>query len=320
VKGAALIEASGSPDEAFLLYCRAAAWAKAGGLVVAHAEQLMAQGRFRTLADWVAALPVDTVDAQPWLAYWRGRALVPIDPGEGRRYLIYAHAGFERYGETLGEVAAAASIIDSIYIENRHFVQMDPWIAVLERKLLALDWRQASGTEIAVYSSALVAMLYRQPGHRLMSRCLGRLAELLELEGDLDTRVGAGVLLLSYAGASGDFEVGHRVRVVLEPLVERQEVGPARRFLWRLWLAYFFMLTGDYAAANASYQTAEDLNEANRFPWAANLLFCRALCYCSNGEGVQAVPHPSPSTGHGVSPRRASMERHGDGSAAAGPE
>jgi DNA-binding SARP family transcriptional activator len=290
VRAGELLETAGSAVEAFGLYCQAQAWERAAGLVLAHAERLIGQGRFRTLADWVAALPRETVEAEPWLSYWHGRAQVPLDPTDGRRHLERAYEGFARRGDPLGEAGTAASIIDSIYIENRHFVAMDPWIAILERTLPALDRGDASAMEIPVYSSALVAMLYRQPGHALVPACLTRLTALLELDTDPDSRVGAAVLLMSYASASGDFSVGHRVRALIEPIADRWAVAPARRFLWRLWLGYFFMLTGDYAEAEASYQASASLNEENRFPWAANLMFCRALSYCSDGDQARALP------------------------------
>jgi pentatricopeptide repeat protein len=230
------------------------------------------------------------VDREPWLRYWHGRALVPFDPEEGRCRLERAYDGFLCKADAIGEAAAAASIIESIYIGNRHFVAMDPWIMVLERRLEALERLPSATMELRVYSSALIAMLYRQPANRLMATCLARLMSLVEAEGDADSRVSAAISVLTYASASGDFAVGHRVRALIEPIVDAEEVPPAHQFLWRVWLGYFLMMIGEYSEAEADYARAEQINADNQLPWSANLLFVRALCIIGGGDPVRALP------------------------------
>jgi DNA-binding SARP family transcriptional activator len=281
---------TGSSGEAFGLYCAAGKWPEAVELLLRDAPGLIAEGRFHSLIDRVQALPRAAVDAQPWLAYWRGRALVPVDPEAGRQQLERACEGFVRQDDTLGEVAAAASIVESIYIGNRHFVAMDPWIAVMERGLRTLERLPSASMELGVYSAALIAMLYRQPANPLLPTCLQRLVSLVETDSDADSRVSAAISVLTYASASGDFGVGHRVQALIDPIAEKQEVAPAHRFLWRIWHGYFLLMIGEHAQAEASFRMAETINEEYRFPWSANLLFIRALCVIGGGELRDALP------------------------------
>lgn len=289
LRGAQFLERTGSVAEAFNLYREAQAWHAATPLILCHAPDLVAHGRFQTLADWVAALPETVVQAEPWLAYWHGRALVPLDPASGRRRLEQAHVGFLGQSDVVGEVAAAASIIDSMFIDNRHFVAMDPWIEILDRRLKTLQSLPSAAMELRVYSSGLVAMLYRQPANPLIAPWLARIVSLLELEIDVNNRVSAAISVLTYASASGDFAAGHRVRALVEPIVSRDEVAPAHRFLWRAWLGYFLMLLGEYTEAEANYCAAAEVNNDNQFPWSANLLFIKALCFIGQGDMQPAL-------------------------------
>ena len=197
--------------------------------------------------------------------------------------------GFRQRSDTAGEVAATASIVDSIYIENRYFVAMDPWIEILERRLKALESLSSPGLELRVYSSAVIAMLYRQPGNPLMPMCLERLVSLIETEGDPNSRVSAAISVLTYASASGDFAAGHRVHALVEPTVDNEEVAPFHRFLWRVWIGYFQMMLGEFETADANYAMAEALNNESQFPWSANLLFCRVLSLIGQGNTRSAL-------------------------------
>jgi hypothetical protein len=251
------LEETGNPAEAFNLYRDAEVWTEAVQLVLRQAPALMAQGRFHTLSDWIGALPGGMADEEPWLGYWHGRALAPFDPENGRRRLEEAYAGFRRRPDPVGEVVAAAGVVESIYIGNRAFVSMDPWIDILEGRLRTPEGLPSSAMELRVYSSALIAMLNREPANPLMATCLERLVALVETQGDPNSRVSAAISVLSYASASGDFAVGHRVQALIEPLVDTEEVTASHRYLWRIWLGYFLMMLGEYAQAEANYRVAD---------------------------------------------------------------
>lgn len=270
--------------EAFHLYCEALDWTSASKLIAKLAEELCAQGRFNTLSQWIGALPPTVAAADPWLSYWQGLALVPFAPEQGRACLERACLGFRNESNKAGEVAAAAGIVESIYIENESFKQMDPWIPVLEHGLASRAPAASSAMELRMLSAALIAMLYRQPGNPMMPRCLERLLSLIEFRTDPATRVSAGIGVLTYASVSGDFALGHRAVALIEPIVSDAAVALAHRFLWRVWLGYFHMMLGNYAQSEENYLAADKLNGEGLFSWSANLVFCRALGRLSAGD------------------------------------
>jgi LuxR family transcriptional regulator, maltose regulon positive regulatory protein len=283
------LERSGSVAEAFHLLREAQAWNVASELILRHAADLTSHGRFQTLADWISALPETVRQAEPWLAYWYGRALVPLDPASGRRMLEQAHAGFRRDAVVAGEVVSAAGIIDSIFIDNRYFVEMDPWIEVLNCRFKTFDDLPSQSMQLQVCSSGLIAMLYRQPDNRAISSYLAHIVSLLELEIDVNNRISAAISVLIYACVSGAFVTGHRVRALIDPLVSEEEVAPVHRFLWKCWLGYFLMLLGEYKEAGAQYLAAEEVNRDGQFPWSANLQYVKALYVLGTGDTQRAL-------------------------------
>ena len=94
IRAAEFLERNGNIVEALSLYRDAQTWREAAALVTRFAADLVSQGRFHTLSDWIDALPKAVVDAEPWLAYWHGRAQVPFDPAAGRERLEAGLRGF----------------------------------------------------------------------------------------------------------------------------------------------------------------------------------------------------------------------------------
>src|SRR5205085_6487983 len=66
-------------DEAVELHARAGAREEVVALVLAHARRLVGEGRYRTLAAWLARLDEDALAAEPWLRFWQATANIPVD-------------------------------------------------------------------------------------------------------------------------------------------------------------------------------------------------------------------------------------------------
>jgi ATP/maltotriose-dependent transcriptional regulator MalT len=70
------LEESGAQEDAFALWVDAEDWPAAKRTLIAAAPALLAQGRWRILVEWIDALPARLSGADPWIHYWRGRAMV----------------------------------------------------------------------------------------------------------------------------------------------------------------------------------------------------------------------------------------------------
>ena len=67
-------------------------------LIIEHAASLVDRGWQRTLSAWLDALPEDRVTSDPWLGYWQGAALVPLNTPAARASFHSAYRLFQERG------------------------------------------------------------------------------------------------------------------------------------------------------------------------------------------------------------------------------
>src|SRR5262249_24887066 len=108
-----LLARAGAVEYAFALYADSGNSDAATSLLLRHAPELLKRQRSQMLESWLARLPPEAFDAQPWLAYWQSMVSLLRDPRAGRRAMQRVLAAFERRGDTLGRVSVATSIIQS---------------------------------------------------------------------------------------------------------------------------------------------------------------------------------------------------------------
>ena len=125
----------GEHDEAAILYGEAGDWARAIDIVVSLAPTLLRQGRWQTLQDRIAAFPRKEVEARPWLQYWLGASQMAVDPNSACTTLTGAYEGFVREQDALGQMLAAAAIIEMQFVMFADFTLLDRWAEVLEERL-----------------------------------------------------------------------------------------------------------------------------------------------------------------------------------------
>jgi LuxR family transcriptional regulator, maltose regulon positive regulatory protein len=262
LRAATLLEESGLSDDAVLLYAEAADWDGAARLIRSTAPDLLAQGRGQTLREWIGALPMDRAEADPWLTYWLGASLIAVDQEIARRRLEQAFTRFESNRDFKGQALAACGVIDSYYYEWSDFRQMPRWIAALERVLeqgLAFD---SPETELHVYSSLLIAMLYGQPGHPLLPACVERVTQMIDQDMDVNHRVMAATFLLSYCALTCDLERGKQVVARAQPLLSDPRVTPLNQLWWRTRLGYLLWNLTEYETAAKVLRESEEIAES----------------------------------------------------------
>jgi len=77
----------------------------------------MTRGWHRTLNAWLRAMPDDLSLADPWLAYWRGVALVPFDAAATHAHLERADRQFVAAARSKGAYLAWIANIELICLE-----------------------------------------------------------------------------------------------------------------------------------------------------------------------------------------------------------
>ena len=124
-KAAELLEGSHHVEEAAELYVKTGAWDKLIQLIFTRAELFIRQGRNRTLEEWINKLPIEILQATPWLIFWKGTCLLPFNPVEAREYFERAYTLFKREENDEGIFLSWSCIVDSFVHARKDFFLLD---------------------------------------------------------------------------------------------------------------------------------------------------------------------------------------------------
>lgn len=246
-RAAAHLEETGHVDEAVPLLLAAECWDDAARMVAAHARPFHEQGRWRTLADWIARLPVQVRGANPWLGYWAGACQLFIEPADGRRRLDQAFTRFAGVGDRNGQVLAAGAITRALLLEP-DWSALDAWIDVLGTRLDGADDLPAS-TRMVGFTRLIYAAFARQPGHpRLAGWASHALAALAasstDAAADPNEAVLAAFSLMNYYMWTGATTRQQDVIRLVRAALADPRVSAISRAYWRWTHANYLLRTG----------------------------------------------------------------------------
>jgi LuxR family transcriptional regulator, maltose regulon positive regulatory protein len=242
-RAALLLEIEGHIDDAVTMHLAASDWNAASCLIVQHARSLYEQGRWRTLLDWIAALPPGAVDAEPWLAYWIGACQVWVNPPIARRMLHQAYERFSAQKELGGRILAAGAMTRACILDTDWSV-LDQWIESLEALLQQETGALSPRILLTGYSRLLYAMLARQPGHPRLPEWADRTLLAAGADVDPSETVLAGFSLLTYFNWTGQTARQEEVIRHIEPLLDDVRLSPVSLAYWKWAHANHVLRTG----------------------------------------------------------------------------
>jgi LuxR family transcriptional regulator, maltose regulon positive regulatory protein len=287
-RAARLLDARGSHDEAFQIFHEVQDWPSAQRLIERHAEALLAKGRGQTLRDWIVALPPATLENAPWLRYWLGTSLVPLNQKEARSHLERAFGQFAADGDPMAQALAAAGVIESYFFEWSDFHPMRRWMDTLEPLLDRLSFAGNFRREQKIYTSLLLAILFAAPGHRLLRRTVSRVTEMLDEDMDVNSKASTAMILLSYSNLACDLERARRAVVCIDPLLEHPDLTPINRMWCHIRLGYYHQLIGQYRTALDTLARATGIGEAHGLKGARHTVLLISTyqipCYAILGD------------------------------------
>ena len=199
--------------------------------------------------DWLADIPLDAIEKEPWLAYWRAVGQIPIDPTKAQGLLEQTYEHFEKVADVRGQILLACSSIEvTFYIANT-FHPFDRWIPVLVNLLAADASAIDAGLERRAWASFLIAALIRQPQHDLITTAKDRLVPLLFADVPPSSQlVNIAAALLEYCHFACDVELGAIVQVRLQKLLEAEDVAPFARVWGSIWMGAWRFFNADFDA------------------------------------------------------------------------
>ena len=286
-KAARLLEARQDYDDAVQLFHDAGDWQAARRLIERHAQTLLAQGRGRTLRDWILALPTGVIEDAPWLRYWLGASLIPLDPEQARMHLERSFAQFAASGDVIGQALSASGTLDSYIYDWSDFTPMRRWVELLGSLRDRIGFPDNPGIERKVYTSLLVGMLYCAPGHSSLAPTVERVTEMLDEDMDVNSKVSMAMTLLGYSNAACDMERGKIAVACAEPLLNHPDLTPFNRVWWFLRKGYYLYVLGEYEDAIAALDNAARLKEQHGLQGLRRTLalLCVYQAYCYEAIG-----------------------------------
>ena len=245
ISAARLLEESGNPEDAVPLYLAGGDIESVTMLVLKEAKQLIAQGRWQVVIDWIISLPSPLASQNRWLQYWLGTARMAIDPGAARQILEQAFELASTVGDGKCEVEAAAAIIQTYVLQYTRFRPLDRWIAVLESRIDKEGGFLDGEAELRALSAFLVALAYRQPGHPRLPRIIDRVFELVQSDMDVNLRLVSAGYLCAYGVSTGPLQVAQRVLPVLLKMLDRPDVSASNAAWSWFIISWFYCICGD---------------------------------------------------------------------------
>ena len=176
---AQLLDASGQPEAAVALYGQAGNWQAQTELILRQAPALLRQGRGQTLRDWINTLPQHVLNGNPWLSYWLGVSLIPIDQTAASKRLEWVFDQLALANDTIGQALAAARIIEAEYRAYTSLKRFDRWIDVLDGFIAQGLQFPDLEVELRIYCSLLIAVFLRNPRHPRLRSGIEHLCELI---------------------------------------------------------------------------------------------------------------------------------------------
>ena len=127
---AEILEASGMIEDAAALLMDDRDWNGLAKLILDQAASMSAQGRNKTLEEWLKSLPHDMLENTPWLLYWLGVCRLPSNPSESRHYFDAAFKRFHSQGDQTGMWLSWSYAVDTIFYEWEDISPLDKYAGV----------------------------------------------------------------------------------------------------------------------------------------------------------------------------------------------
>ena len=255
-RSALLLDFQGEVEDAIAMYLAAADWKAASRLIEQHARTLYQQGRWRTLVDWIEAVPAEVLATQPWLAYWVGACQVWVNPPLARSVLEAAYQTFELSDDCDGQVLAAGALTRACILDA-DWTPLDRWILALEA-LLTVPSITPHALMIG-YSRLLYAALVRQPQNRNQRQWAERAMDTLGADIDPSERVLAAFSLLTYYTWTGQTARQDEIVRYVEPSLGDPRASSVSLTYWQWAYSTHLLRTGAPAKALHAIDRALEL-------------------------------------------------------------
>ncbi|MGA1869937.1 MAG: BTAD domain-containing putative transcriptional regulator [bacterium] len=262
---ACILEDVGHIEEAAELYLRTESWEEMAQLIVRHAKFILQQGRNHTLQGWIAGIPDERIQHEPWLLYWMGISLLPSDPAEARGYLEEAYVQFKRENDPSGLFLSWSFIVNSFIHERSNLYRLEPWI--MEFQQMCVRYPRFPSVEIEAQAtfSMFVALVFYVPSHPVdppLSEWAKKTETLVYHIPDSNQQIIMSLFLDLYYCYAGKLSKAALISERIKEEMDYLKISPLTSIIAKVVEAHYACYTGDFARSLKSVekglQTAEN--------------------------------------------------------------
>jgi len=236
---------AGRIEDAAALYVRSGMWKNLSQLILNNADAFLAQGRGRTVEEWLDRLPPEFLYNNPRLSYWKGICRIFYSPHAARQSLEEGYRAFYKKKDLAGRLLTWAAIVDSYIFECRDFKALDFWleeIKGLDRdSLISLP----AEIEMQVTGSLLISFLYRKPAADLLPFIARKAGALVYTCPDINPKMTLSARLLLYYLWTGDIASAEILVNYLKPEIKKGLPGPVPLILWKIMESVYYRLKAE---------------------------------------------------------------------------
>ena len=127
---ARLLVNAGQIEEGVTLLQAAEDWNGLIHVILSGAGSLVAQGRIRTLEEWIRSVPETIRQEIPWLTFWHGTTRVAFSPDEAYPLFEQAFDQFRLQGDAAGLLLAWCGAIRAVLMRWGNMSRLDRWLSV----------------------------------------------------------------------------------------------------------------------------------------------------------------------------------------------
>lgn len=252
------LAAEGRIEAAVTLFKEAQEWDGLIDLLLVHAQSFVAQGRTRSLQEWIAAIPPEFAAGTAWLFYWSGVCRLTVDPGRAREDLQRAFGAFRKNEDLTGSVLCGAAIVETFVYEWNDFTPLDYWIRELEKYVRPGQVYPDPETELRAVLSIAVALMIRRPDHPGIAGWFEQLADRARRTANENLMLNATTWASNYYFWIGDHVRGRSLLAEVRKLGELPEASPLARLTW-MWMEAATRIVFEASPREALHEVSRSL-------------------------------------------------------------
>lgn len=226
---AEILEEAGHLEDAAVLLRATSEWDRLTRVIQRHAPSLLRQGRYRTLGEWLDALPKTAIEKNPWLKYWMGVCRLPFEPGESGKDFEEAFQRFHERQDGPGAFLAWSGVVESIMYGQEGLKPLDRWFSLLDGLMSEFGDFPTEEIGARVTCSMIRALALRRPPYAAMEQWADRAHAIAQSAGDISVRIESLVNLATYRYSEGELQ---KLSILLDSLreaVRRPDISPLAR-------------------------------------------------------------------------------------------